>query len=83
MCRRQNTNLKTSTRSCLIFPRFLEEAEDGYKTVCDDLKEAEISLDKRKQMLVELERELREYNLKSFINTGFTEKRKFLYLVTC
>ena len=43
-------------------------------SACDDLKEADNSLEKRKQMLVELERELREYNLKTFINTGFTEK---------
>ena len=50
------------------------EAEDGYMSACDDLKEADNSLKKRKQMLVELERELREYNLKTFINTGFTEK---------
>ena len=50
------------------------EAEDGYMSACDDLKEADNSLEKRKQMLVELERELREYNLKTFINTGFTEK---------
>ena len=50
------------------------EAEDGYMSACDDLKEADNSLEKRKQMLVELERELREYNLKTFINTGFSEK---------
>lgn len=57
-----------------IVCRFLMEAEDGYMSACDDLKEADNSLEKRKQMLVELERELREYNLKTFINTGFSEK---------
>lgn len=45
-------------------------------SACDDLKEADISLEKRKQTLEELERELREYNLKSFISTGFNDKRE-------
>lgn len=52
------------------------DAEQGYKSACDDLKEAEAYLEKRKQMREELERELREYNLKHFISTGFTEKGK-------
>ena len=60
--------------------RFLLEAEDGYMSACDDLKEADNALEKRKQMLVELERELREYNLKTFINTGFSDKCKLLFI---
>lgn len=55
------------------------EAEDGYMSACDDLKEADNSLEKRKQMLVELERELREYNLKTFINTGFIDKSEYRF----
>ncbi|XP_067928580.1 ras association domain-containing protein 8-like isoform X2 [Watersipora subatra] len=54
--------------------RFLSEAENGYMSACDDLKEADNSLEKRRQMLIELERELREYNLKTFISTGFSDK---------
>lgn len=54
--------------------RFLTEAETGYLSACDDLKEADNALERRKRMLMNLERELREYSLKSFINTGFNEK---------
>lgn len=63
-------------RSGALLCRFLTEAENGYMSACDDLKEAELSLEKRRQMLVELERELREYNLKSFISTGFSDKQR-------
>lgn len=52
-------------------------------SACDDLKEAENALERRKRMLMDLERELREYSLKSFIHTGFNEKSEWLSYYSC